>query len=100
MFHDVTHRDCFFSASSAMHRNEFVQAINHGFNSGGMFCTLSDVDMGNYLLGKVMEFMGEQDPRTLQTVGHVGQQEGIHPTFVLSAEVSVLCKYLVLMYSV
>ena len=72
-----------------MHKNEFVQAINHGFKSGGMFCTLSDVEVGNYLLGKVMDFMGGQDTRTLQTVGHVGQQEGTPSIFVLSAEVSM-----------
>ena len=72
-----------------MHKNEFVQSINQGFVSGGMFCTLSDVELGNYLLKKVMEFMNEQNPRTLKTVGHVGQQEGTPATFVLSPEVQL-----------
>ena len=54
-------RDCFFCVSSTMHKNEFVQSINLGFKSGGMFCTLSDGDLGNYLLNKVMDFMGEED---------------------------------------
>ena len=70
-----------------MHKNEFVQAINSGFRSGGMFCTLSDGELGNYLLGKVMEFMGEREPRTLQAVGNVGQQDVSPPVFVLSPEV-------------
>ncbi len=81
-------RDCFFCASSAMHKNDFVQAINTGFSSGGMFCTLSDVDLGNYLLEKVMDFMKEDQPRTLQAVCNVGQQETTPPIYVLSPEVS------------
>lgn len=71
-----------------MHKNEFVQAINAGFSSGGMFCTLSDVELGNYLLEKVMDFMKDSDPRTLQAVCNVGQQDGNPPVFVLSPEVS------------
>lgn len=72
-----------------MHKNEFVNEINSGFNLGGMFCTLSDVDLGNYLLGKVMEFMGEPNPRTLKAVMNVGQQDTTPPIFVLSAEVYI-----------
>lgn len=70
-----------------MHKNEFVQAINSGFNCGGMFCTLSDVDLGNYLLKKVMEFMSENEPHTLIAVRNVGQQEFKPPVFVISPEV-------------
>lgn len=70
-----------------MHKNEFVQAINAGFSSGGMFCTLSDVDLGNYLLEKVMDFMKEPHPRTLKAVSNVGQQDTSPPIFVLSPEV-------------
>jgi len=81
------YRDCFFCASSAMHKNEFVQAINSGFHSGGMFCTLSDTDLGNYLLEKVMEFMGTDQPRTLQAVENVGQQAVDPPVFALSPQV-------------
>jgi hypothetical protein len=72
-----------------MHKNEFVQAINSGFQSGGMFCTLTDVDLGNYLLGKVMEFMGEENPRTLQAVMNVGQQDISPPIFIISAELHI-----------
>lgn len=53
----VHNRDCFFSASNAMHKNEFIQAINGSFGFGGMFYTLTD--LGNYLLKKVMTFMGQ-----------------------------------------
>ena len=80
-------RDCYFCASSAMHKTEFVQAINSGFGSGGMFCTLSDGDLGNYLLKKVMKFMKQEDPRKLQAVGNVGQQDINPPIFILSPEV-------------
>jgi hypothetical protein len=37
-----------------------------------MFCTLSDVDLGNYLLAKVMELMKEDEPHTVQAMGNVG----------------------------
>ena len=70
-----------------MHKNEFVQAINSGFRSGGMFCTLTDTDLGNYLLEKVMEFMGTDHPRTLQAVENVGQQAVDPPVFALSPQV-------------
>ena len=36
-----------------MHKNDFIQAVNRSFGSGGMFCTLTDVELGNYLLQKV-----------------------------------------------
>lgn len=72
-----------------MHKNEFVQAINSGFNCGGMFCTLSDVDLGNYLLKKVMEFMSASNPHTLKAVRNIGQQTTNPPVFVLSPEVYV-----------
>ena len=52
-----------------------------------MFCTLSDVDLGNYLLEKVMDFMNEPNPRTLKAVSNVGQQETSPPIFILSPEV-------------
>ena len=80
-----------------MHKNEFVQEINSVFSSGGMFCTLSDVDLGNYLLEKVMEFMQEPQPRTLQAVCNVGQQDVSPPVIVLSPEVSYN-NYLVKLY--
>ena len=70
-----------------MHKNEFVQAINTGFSCGGMFCTLLDVDLGNYLLEKVMEFMKNRRPRTLQAVCKVGQQDTTPPIYALSPEV-------------
>ncbi len=62
--------------------------FNTGFCSGGMFCTLSDVDFGKYLLQKVMDFMKQHQPRTLRAVGNVGQQESTPPIYVLSPEVS------------
>lgn len=83
----VHNRDCFFSASSSMHKNEFIHAINASFGSGGMFCTLTDIELGNYLLKKVMSFMGQDRPRTLTAVRHIGQQECSPPIFVLSPEV-------------
>ena len=71
-----------------MHKNEFVSAINTGFNCGGMFCTLTDVDLGNFLLKKVMEFMGENEPQTLIAVRNVGQQQELTPpVYVFSPEV-------------
>lgn len=75
-----------------MTKREFVQTINTGFNSGGMFCTLSDADLGNYLLGKVLEFMKEDGRRTLKAVPYVGQQDTTPPVFVLSPEVGQACK--------
>ena len=54
------HTDYFFSATSAMHKTEFIQTINMAFQSGGMFCTLSDCELRNYVLGKVMEFVKEE----------------------------------------
>ena len=71
-----------------MHKNDFVSAINTGFISGGMFCTLSDGDLGNYLLSKVMEFMKQDHIRTLKAVKNVGQQDCNPPIFVLSPDVS------------
>lgn len=70
-----------------MKKNEFVQAINTGFNSGGMFCTLSDSELGNYLLGKVMDFMKNGEIQTLKAVRNIGQQDTNPPVFVLSPEV-------------
>ena len=55
-----------------MHKTEFIQTINIAFKSGGMFCTLSDGELRNYLLGKVMEFMKEEEPRKLTAVGNIG----------------------------
>lgn len=72
-----------------MHKTDFVQAINSGFGSGGMFCTLSDGDLGTYLLTKVMKFMELVEPRMLQAVGNVGQQDVNPPVFILSPEVRV-----------
>ena len=71
-----------------MHMSEFIHAINGAFGSGGMFCTLTDIELGNYLLKKVMNFMGQDRPHTLRAVRHIGQQEGSPPIFVLSPEVS------------
>ena len=84
----VHNRDCFFSASNAMHKNEFIHAINGSFGSGGMFCTLTDSELGTYLLKKVMSFMRQDRPHTLRAVRHIGQQECSPPIFVLSPEVS------------
>ena len=81
------HRDSFFSATSAMHKTEFIQTINIAFKSGGMFCTLSDGELGNYLLGKVMEFMKEEEPRKLTAVGNIGLQDAVSPVYVLSTDV-------------
>jgi len=53
-----------------------------------MFCTLTDIKLGNYLLKKVMNFMGQDRPHTLRAIRHIGQQEGSPPIFVLSPEVS------------
>ena len=87
MILDHFDRDCFFYSTSAMHKPDFVQAINSGFHSGGMFCTLSDSDLGKYLLGKVMAFMQQQEPRIIQAVSCLGQQDGSSPYFILSPEV-------------
>ena len=83
----LKHRDCFFSAASAMHKSEFIQTINSAFKSGGMFCTLSDCELGNYLLAKVMEFMKEEEPRKLAAVANIGFQDTISPVYVLSPDV-------------
>ena len=74
-----------------MHKSEFIQTINLAFNSGGMFCTLSDTELGNYLLAKVMEFMAEPTPRILQAVKNIGLQDTIPPVYVLSSDVSLKC---------
>ena len=70
-----------------MHKNELVQAINAGFSSAHfqMFTLI-----GNYLLEKVMDFMKEPNPPTLQAVSNVGQQDvnpPLPPIFVLSPDV-------------
>jgi len=70
-----------------MHKNEFIPTVNRAFGSGGMFCTLTDVELTNYLMTKVMAFMKEPQHRILTAVGHVGQQEGSPSVFILSAEV-------------
>ena len=76
-----------------MHKSEFIQTINSAFHSGGMFCTLSDSDLGNYLLGKVMEFMGEPQPRKLTAVTNIGRQDTIPPVYVLSSHVCNLINF-------
>lgn len=63
-------------------------AINQSFGSGGMFCTLSDVELGNYLLKKVMEFMSAPNPRILTAVENVGQQDTNPPVFAITPEVN------------
>lgn len=70
-----------------MHKNEFVQAINSGFSSGGMFCILSDGELGNFLFGKVMEFMKDENPKTLQAVANIGLQKINLPIYVFSSKV-------------
>jgi len=40
-----------------MHKKEFILAVNYAFGSGGMFCTLTDAELSNYLMTKVMAFM-------------------------------------------
>ena len=70
-----------------MRKNDFVQAINTGFQSGGMFCTLSDSDLGTYLLKKVMEFMDKDNRRVLRAVQNLGQQDTNPPVYILSQEV-------------
>ena len=70
-----------------MHKSEFIQTINAAFHAGGMFCTLSDGELGNYLLGKVMNFMKGDSPRTLVAVENIGQQDVNNPVFILSPEV-------------
>ena len=67
-----------------MHKTDL---INRSFVSGGMFCTLSDVDLENYLLEKVMSFMRMPQPRVLAAVENIGQQDGDPPVFLLSPEV-------------
>ena len=64
-----------------------MAAINSSFGSGGMVCTLSDVDLGIYVIKKVTEFMTEPSHRVLTSVGNVGQQECDPPIWVLRAEV-------------
>ena len=61
-----------------MHKNEFIQAINAGFLLMECLYT-SDVDLGNYLLEKVMKFMKEPNPNTLKSVSNVGQQDTSPP---------------------
>ena len=84
------YRDCFYRAMDSMHKSDFIQAINRSFGSGGMFCTLSDVELGNYLLHKVMEFMKTNQPRILTAVENVGQQDVDPPVFLLSPEVTYM----------
>ena len=52
-----------------------------------MFCTLSDGELGNYLLGKVMEIMKEEEPQKLTAVGNIGLQDAVSPVYVLSTDV-------------
>ena len=70
-----------------MHRIDFMLAINESFGRGGMFCTLSDVELGNHLLLKVKDFMNSKSPRVLKAVQNVGQQDVHPPIFLLSPEV-------------
>ena len=76
-----------FSATSAMHKTEFIQTINSAFNSGGILCTLSDSDLGNYLLGKVMDLMRKNQPRKLTAVKNIKLQDTTPPVYVLSSDV-------------
>ena len=70
-----------------MHKTEFIQTINIAFKSGGMFSTLLDGELENNLLGKVMEFMKEEEPRKLTAVGNIGLQDAVSPVYVLSTDV-------------
>ena len=63
-----------------------------------MFCTLSDVELGNYLLQKVMEFMNTSQPRILAAVENVGQQDVDPPVFLLSTEVCMESNIHFIMY--
>ena len=71
-----------------MHKNDFMSTINKDFGSGGMFCTLTDVDLGNYLLEKVTTFMSSPSYRVLMAVANVGQQKVNPPIYLLSQDVS------------
>ncbi len=73
-----------------MHKNDFMSTINKGFGSGGMFCTLTDVDLGNYLLEKVTTFMSSPSYRILTAVANVGQQNVNPPVYLLSQDVSAV----------
>lgn len=70
-----------------MKKSDFIQAINSGFNSGGMFCYLSDSELGSYLLKKVMTFMDQKEKRILKAVKNIGQQDTTPPVFIFSSEV-------------
>ena len=48
-----------------------------------MFCTLLDGELGNYPLGKVIEFMKEEELRNLTAVGNIGLQDAVSPVYVL-----------------
>ena len=80
-------RDCFYRATASIHKLDFIQAINKSFGSGGMFCTLSDVGLGNYLLQMVIDFMKTTEPKILTAVENVGQQDQDPPVFLLSSKV-------------
>ena len=87
MYIGTSCRDYFYHAKDVMRKTDFIMAINQYFGSGGMFCTLSDIELGNYLLKKVLEFMKAPKPRVLTAVETVGQQDVDPPVFLLPAEV-------------
>ena len=66
-----------------------MATINSNFGSGGLLCTLSDAELGQFILRKVMDFMTQPGHRVLQAVETIGQQDVHPPVFVLSAEVSI-----------
>ena len=76
-----------------MHISEFIQTINAAFHARGMFCTLSDGELGNYLLEKVMNFMKGDSPHTLLAVKNIGQQDVNNLVFILSLQVCVTHVY-------
>ena len=66
-----------------------MKYLNSAFGSGGMFCTLSDSDLNDYVMHKATDTEGL---RILQAVVTIGYQESDHgpPIYVLSPEVGKL----------
>ena len=73
-----------------MHKNDFMSTINKGYGFGGMFCKLTDVDLGNYLLEKVTTFMSSPSYRILTAVANVGQQNVNPSVYLLSQYISAV----------
>uniref|UniRef100_A0A1X7VJI6 Uncharacterized protein n=1 Tax=Amphimedon queenslandica TaxID=400682 RepID=A0A1X7VJI6_AMPQE len=78
-------KDCFFSVST-VNKGEFMASINSSFGSGGMICTLSDLDLGNFVIQKVTEFMMRPNCTILASVSNIGGLNSDPPVWILNSD--------------